>query len=67
MGKSAWRTALDVLDLLKTAEPQRNGTSDPDLLANVLANRPELAKGGKSDTRGKYLAIAHKINDKCKR
>ena len=48
------------------AEAQRCGMSDPDLLANVLATRKELAKDWKSDTCGRYLAVADKINAKCK-
>ena len=40
MGQSAWRTALDMLDMVKKAEPHRNGISDADLLASVLAVRP---------------------------
>ena len=43
MGQSAWRAALDVLDMVNKAEPQRNGRSDADLLASVLAIRPDLA------------------------
>ena len=45
MGQSAWRTALGTLDMVRKAESQRNGRSDADLLAHVLAVRPEFAKG----------------------
>ena len=44
MGQSACRAALEMLGMVKKAEPPRNGRSDADLLANVLAVRPELEK-----------------------
>ena len=42
VGQSAWRTALGMLGMVKQAEPQHNGRSDADLLAHVLAVRPDL-------------------------
>ena len=53
MGQSAWRTAVEMLDMVTQAEPQRNGRSDADLLASVFANGSELAKAWKSDTCGR--------------
>ena len=65
MGQSAWRTVLDMLDIVKKAEPHRNEILYADLLANVLAVRPETAKARNSDTCGRYLAVAAKLTDKC--
>ena len=62
MGQSARRTALDMLDMVKKAEPRRNGRSDADLLANVLAVRPELAREWEPNTCGRYLAVAATIH-----
>ena len=67
MDQSAWRTALGMLDMVRKAESQFNGRSEADLLAHVLAVRPELAKAWKSYTCGKYLAVAAKPTVKCKR
>ena len=66
MGQSAWRTALEFQDMVKAAEPQRDGRSDADLIAAILSTRKELAKDWKSDTCGRYLSVASKINDKSK-
>eukprot|EP00974_Lingulodinium_polyedra_P041796 4013985-Lingulodinium_polyedra.AAC.1 len=66
MGQSAWRVAMELKDMVKAAESQRDGKSDADLLAHILSTRPELAKDWKSDTCSRYLTIANKINDKCK-
>ena len=63
MGQSAWRAALDTLDMVNKAEPQRNGRSDADLLANVFALKPELAHACKTNTCGGYLAVAVKLID----
>ena len=66
MGRTVWRVAMDLKQMAKAAESQREGRNDPDLLAHILSTRPELAKEWKSGTRGRYLAVANKINDKCK-
>ena len=66
MGQTAWRVALELKDMVKAAEAQRDGRSDADLLAHVLSKRPELAKDWKNDTCGRYLAVASKINKECK-
>ena len=66
MRQSVWRTTLDMLYMVEKAEPQRNGRSDADLLASVLAVKPELAHACETYTCGKYWAVAAKIADKCK-
>ena len=66
MGKSAWRLALDLWDMVKLGEHTRNGLSDADLLAKILSTRRELAKDWKSDTCGRYLSVANKIDSKGK-
>ena len=67
MGQSAWRFAVDCQNLVRKAESQRDGMKDADLLAKVLATRKELAKEWKSDTCLRYLLVAAKINDSCKK
>ena len=62
MGKSAWRLALDMKDMVKLAEPQRHGLKDHELLEKILTTRPEL-KSWQADTCGRYLAVANKLNE----
>ena len=62
MGKSAWRLALDMKDMVKLAEPQRCGVKDRELLEKILTARREL-KSWQADTRGRYLATARKLNE----
>ena len=66
LGQSAWRWALDCKAMVQEAEPQRAGMKDVDLLASVLATRPELAKDWKADTCSRYLAVAGKITEHSK-
>jgi len=65
MGRSAWRLALDLQDIVRAAEPQRNGLSDADLAAKTLATRKELQKDWAADTCRRYLAVAAKLDSKC--
>jgi len=62
MGKSAWRLALDMKEIVKLAEPQRGGMKDNELLEKILTARPEL-KSWQADTCGRYLAVANKLNE----
>ena len=66
MGKSAWRLALDLWDMVKVGDHYRCGLSDADLLAKLLSKRKELAKDWKSDTCGRYLSVANKIDSNGK-
>ena len=50
MGQSAWRYALDMKDMIKKAGATRDGKSDADLIANILATETSLAKDWKADT-----------------
>jgi len=65
MGRSAWRLALDLQDIVRAAEPQRNGLSDADLAAKTLATRKELQKDWAADTCRRYLAVAARLDSKC--
>ena len=67
IGQSAWRTALECRSMVAAAEEQRDGRSDADLLAAVLATRPELAKDWKTDTCSRCLMVATMITDKAKK
>ena len=60
-GKSAWRLALDMKDMVVDAEPQRRGQKDHELLESVLTTRTEL-KCWQADTCQRYLAVANKLN-----
>ena len=66
LGQSVWRTAPMCQKMVQAAEPQRAGRSDADLLASVLATRPELAMEWISDTRHRYLQAAAKTTSKSK-
>ena len=66
MGQPAWRVALVLGDMLKSAESQRDGKSDTDLLSHVLSCRLELAKDWRSDTCDRYLWVATKVGEKTK-
>ena len=63
LGKSAWRLALDMQNMVKLAEPQRNGMTDANLLSTVLTARKELANW-RPDTCQRYLGVADKIDAK---
>ena len=65
LGKSAWRLAVDLQDMIKFAEPERAGLSDGDLLAKVLSTRKELQTEWRSDTCSRYLAVARKMDAAC--
>lgn len=67
MGKTAWRVAVDLHDMVKLAEPQRNGQSDAELLAKILATRKELQKEWVVDTCRRYLQIASKMDHECQK
>ena len=61
MGQSAWRTALECQGSVQAADAHRNGRLDADLLAIVLATRPELEKEWKAYTCQRCLVVAAKI------
>ena len=67
MGQTAWRYALDLRDMVKNAESQRGGKSDAELCAAVLSKQTSLAGDWKADTCARYLSVASKISDKCKK
>ena len=67
MGQSAWRYAMDMKDMIKAAEPLRDGRSDIELIAHILTSKPELANDWKADTCARYLFVANKINDSTKK
>ena len=65
MGKSAWRLAVDLQDMVKLAEPERHGLSDADLISKVLSTRKELQTEWRSDTCQRYLMVARKMDATC--
>ena len=67
MGQSAWRYALDMKDMIKKAENMRDGKSDVDLIAQILATNSSLAKDWKPDTCSRYLYVGNKIGTKPKK
>ena len=67
MGQSAWRYALDMKAMIRTAKGRRGGKGDADLIASILATNRMLAKDWKADTCARYLQVRNKISDKAKK
>ena len=67
MGQSAWRYALDMQAMTRTAESTRDGKSDVELIASILATNRMLAKDWKADTCARYLQVGNKISNKAKK
>ena len=67
MGQSAWRYALDMKGMIKKAECIRDGKSDVELIAQILATNTSLANDWKADTCSRYLQVGSKISTKSKK